>query len=430
MNIKRNITFQIEKRKKDGVLIEENIPIRMRVVFGGKRIEFTTGYRIDKNKWDEENGRVKKGCSNKLKQSYSEINSDLNRFESILHDIFKEYELQAKLPSTEDLKSAFNSRISITKEEKSQEETSKPVKTFWEIFDEFTTESGTLNGWTPATKAKFKAHKKHLESFGKIHCFDFFNKDGLNALVEFFRTKKKMLNSTTGKQLGLLKWFLRWAAVKGYHSNMAFTSFNPKLKSTQAKVIFLTDEELKQIKSLQIDKKEEYLEKIRDVLIFCCYTGLRYSDVYNLRKSDIKDNFIEITTVKTNDSLRIELNKHSRAILDKYKEIVFKDDKALPVISNQKMNDYIKILGKRAKIETPIRITQYRGAERIDTVLPKYEFLSTHTGRKTFICKALSLGIPPNVVMKWTGHSDYKAMKPYIDIADSIKQNSMALFDL
>ena len=49
--------------------------------------------------------------------------------------------------------------------------------------------------------------------------------------------------------------------------------------------------------------------------------------------------------------------------------------------------------------------------------------------RKTFICKALSLGIAPNVVMKWTGHSDYKAMKPYIDIADSVRANAMSLFD-
>lgn len=82
-------------------------------------------------------------------------------------------------------------------------------------------------------------------------------------------------------------------------------------------------------------------------------------------------------------------------------------------ISNQKMNTYIKELGKLAGINTPIRITQYRGNERIDNVYPKYELLCTHTGRKTFICKALSLGIAPNVVMKWTGHSDYNAMKPY-----------------
>lgn len=93
------------------------------------------------------------------------------------------------------------------------------------------------------------------------------------------------------------------------------------------------------------------------------------------------------------------------------------------------MNDYIKELGKLAKIETPVRITHYKGHERIDNVYPKYELLCTHTGRKTFICKALSLGIPPNVVMKWTGHNDYKAMKPYIDIADATKVNSMALFD-
>ena len=53
MNLKRNITIQLEKRKKNGVLIEENVPIRMRVVFDGKRIEFTTGYRIDREKWDD-----------------------------------------------------------------------------------------------------------------------------------------------------------------------------------------------------------------------------------------------------------------------------------------------------------------------------------------------------------------------------------------
>ena len=57
----------------------------------------------------------------------------------------------------------------------------------------------------------------------------------------------------------------------------------------------------------------------------------------------------------------------------------------------------------------------------LDEVTPKYALLSTHAGRRTFICNALALGIPAQVVMKWTGHSDYKAMKPYIDIADDIK---------
>ncbi len=55
--------------------------------------------------------------------------------------------------------------------------------------------------------------------------------------------------------------------------------------------------------------------------------------------------------------------------------------------------------------------------------------IGTHTGRRTVIVNALSLGITPNIVMKWTGHSDYKAMKPYIDIVDSIKASSMTKFD-
>lgn len=55
--------------------------------------------------------------------------------------------------------------------------------------------------------------------------------------------------------------------------------------------------------------------------------------------------------------------------------------------------------------------------------------MSTHAGRRTFICKALSMNIPPEVVMKWTGHSDYKAMKSYIAVADKVKADAMKLFD-
>lgn len=96
---------------------------------------------------------------------------------------------------------------------------------------------------------------------------------------------------------------------------------------------------------------------------------------------------------------------------------------------HQKMNDYLKELGELAEINDPVRETYYKGNERIDTVTPKYALLGTHAGRRTFICNALALGIPAQVVMKWTGHSDYKAMKPYIDVADDIKANAMNKFN-
>lgn len=67
--------------------------------------------------------------------------------------------------------------------------------------------------------------------------------------------------------------------------------------------------------------------------------------------------------------------------------------------------------------------------KRCETIQPKHEVLSSHAGRRTFICNALALGILPHIVMKWTGHSDYKAMKPYIDIADEFKADAMTKFN-
>lgn len=133
----------------------------------------------------------------------------------------------------------------------------------------------------------------------------------------------------------------------------------------------MTRKEQEMLRDYQIPNSKQYLERVRDVFFCCCFTGLKYSDAYNLRRSDIKDDHIEITTIKTTDHLRIELNKHSRALLDKYKGIPFKDDKALPVISNQKMNEYLKELCELAHIDTPIHITYYRGQKRIDETYPK-----------------------------------------------------------
>ena len=426
MNIKRNIIFTLESRKKDGVLIVENVPIRMRVNFASKRIEFTTGYRIDAAKWDSDKQRVRNGCTNKLKQSASEINASLLGYYTEVQEIFKKFEVEDIMPTPEQIKEAFNALHKPIEEVKQRKST---PNAFYKVFDEFVRDCGQQNDWTDSTYEKFAAVKNHLMNFRDGLTFEFFDEKGLNDYVTYLRDVKEMRNSTIGKQLSFLKWFLRWAFKKGVHQNNAYDSYKPKLKSTQKKIIFLTWEELNKLREFEIPAAKQALDRVRDVFLFQCFTGLRYSDVFNLRRSDIKGDHIEVTTVKTSDSLIIELNKHSKAILDKYKDVAFEDDKVLPVITNQKMNDYLKELAELAGIDEPVRQTYYRGNERIDEVTPKYALLGTHAGRRTFICNALALGIPPQVVMKWTGHSDYKAMKPYIDIADDIKANAMSKFN-
>lgn len=428
MNIKRNIIFTLESRKKDGVLIVENVPIRMRVNFASKRIEFTTGYRIDAAKWDADKQRVKNGCSNKLKQSASEINASLLEYYTEIQSIFKRFEVEDVMPTPEQIKEAFNALHKPVSEEPKPKKEALPCD-FFQVFDDFVEDCGRQNNWTDSTFEKFAAVKNHLTNFREGLTFEFFDERGLNDYVDYLRDVKEMRNTTIGKQLSFLKWFLRWAFKKGVHQNNAYDSYKPKLKSTQKKIIFLTWDELNRLREFKIPSNKQALERVRDVFLFQCFTGLRYSDVFNLRRSDIKGDHIEVTTIKTSDSLIIELNNHSKAILDKYKDVAFEDDKVLPVITNQKMNDYLKELAEMAGIDEPIRQTYYKGNERIDEVTPKYALLGTHAGRRTFICNALALGIPPQVVMKWTGHSDYKAMKPYIDIADDIKANAMSKFN-
>jgi len=428
MNIKRNIIFTLESRKKDGVLITENVPIRMRVNFASKRVEFTTGYRIDAAKWDADKQRVKNGCSNKLKQSASEINASLLEYYTEIQSIFKRFEVEDVMPTPEQIKEAFNALRKPVSEEPKPKKEALPCD-FFQVFDDFVEDCGRQNNWTDSTFEKFAAVKNHLTNFREGLTFEFLDERGLNDYVGYLRDVKEMRNTTIGKQLSFLKWLLRWAFKKGVHQNNAYDSYKPKLKSTQKKIIFLTWDELNRLREFKISSNKQALERVRDVFLFQCFTGLRYSDVFNLRRSDIKGDHIEVTTVKTSDSLIIELNNHSKAILDKYKDVAFEDDKVLPVITNQKMNDYLKELAEMAGIDEPIRQTYYKGNERIDEVTPKYALLGTHAGRRTFICNALALGIPPQVVMKWTGHSDYKAMKPYIDIADDIKANAMSKFN-
>ena len=428
MNIKRNIIFTLESRKKGGVLITENVPIRMRVNFASKRIEFTTGYRIDATKWDADKQRVKNGCSNKLKQSASEINASLLEYYTEIQSIFKRFEVEDVMPTPKQIKEAFNALHKPVSEGPKPKNEALPCD-FFQVFDDFVEDCGRQNNWTDSTFEKFAAVKNHLTNFREGLTFEFFNERGLNDYVGYLRDVKEMRNTTIGKQLSFLKWFLRWAFKKGVHQNNAYDSYKPKLKSTQKKIIFLTWDELNRLREFKIPSNKQALERVRDVFLFQCFTGLRYSDVFNLRRSDIKDDHIEVTTVKTSDSLIIELNNHSKAILDKYKDVAFENDKVLPMITNQKMNDYLKELAEMAGIDEPVRQTYYRGNERIDEVTPKYALLGTHAGRRTFICNALALGIPPQVVMKWTGHSDYKAMKPYIDIADDIKANAMSKFN-
>lgn len=152
---------------------------------------------------------------------------------------------------------------------------------------------------------------------------------------------------------------------------------------------------------------------------------MRWLVAWALRNENITGGAVHCVNHKTGQTVCIELNHYSRAALAPYVH----EPAPLPRTSNQRLNDYIKELGYLAGIDQPVTRTWYVGGQRRDETLPKYQLLGTHTGRHTFICMALQLGIPPTTVMQWTGHSGYKAMQPYISASSDAKARAMRLFD-
>ncbi len=418
MELKYHAQFLLDKEKD-----KPDARLRYRIKWAGNIVAFNVGYRIDVEKWSAETQRCKANTTHgKKKIPANVINRKIQQFEEACEETFKIFEVKKEKPTQENFQSVFNSQIGREKKVILE-------KSFFEYYDDFISEESIANQWTSATITKLRVIRNHLYCFNPNLTFEYFTEEKMIEYVDYLQKDLKQKNGTVLKNINFVKWFLRWSVRKGYNSHLFFEDFKPKLKSTQKKVIFLTPSEFKKFREFEIPANKKYLDRVRDVFLFQCFTGLRYSDVENLKKSDIKADFIEITTIKTSDSLRIEFNKHSRKILEKYKDYVDDKNRALPVITNQKMNEYLKELAELVGINEPIRETYYIGNKRFDEVMPKYALLGTHAGRRTFICNALSLGIPPQVVMKWTGHSDYKAMKPYIDIADEIKINAMEKFD-
>ena len=448
MIIKRSVSFKLRPYGVNKKVYQ----IQMHVTFNGHRMRFSTGCQVSSlADWNANDELVVCGYRGQKGETDITINNTLRKNRDLMDTVFKFFEVNEISPSISQITDKYNTKVKGIESQKSEPEKKKHIETeLWVVFDQFDYECGEKNAWTEATHEKMASLKEDLINFKKDLRFKDLDETGLTSFVTYLRDKKRLKtprkkkgdredydkeditglkNSTIKKKLEFLSWFMNWATDHGYNTNMAYRSFHPTLKETQKKVIYLTKLELEKIKHCVIPSECSHLEAVRDVFLFCCFSGLRHSDAYNLRRNDIKGDRLEVTTIKTADSIIIELNSVTREILEKYKNYGFADNKALPVIQNQPMNRELKELCKLAGINEKIRITTYKGNERKDEIKEKWELVGTHTGRRTFIVNCLSLGIAPNVVMKWTGHSSYSAMQPYIDIVDAVKADAMTKLD-
>src|SRR5690606_28221795 len=217
--------------------------------------------------------------------------------------------------------------------------------------------------------------KTELEKVGRRYLQAFYN-----WLIE-----KGRLNGTAHTQIVKLKAFLNLARRDGFMVDLTYKDFT--VKSAPMEVIALTYDEFKAVRDLDlsgdghskvwynkewIQVSHKTLDKARDLFVFGCLTGLRYSDIDNLKHENIKDGFLSLTVIKTKQKLEVPLVGMAYGILAKYNNPL----RPLPKMSNQKLNLYIKEVARLAGIDEPTEIIRYSGAKEVRHVYPRHELIS------------------------------------------------------
>lgn len=384
--------------------------------FNYQRLKFSTGEKILPRYW---NARKQRAKETSQYVQFPEFNQRLNNIENaikiayykLLNDkeVINPKSLKEKLIEELDEEKLSKRRVDFLEWMHSEIETMKADKKY-------------------ASIQVYNTLFKHLKEFSKSKryklTFETINLEFYDQFKNYLLVEKGLLTNSFGKQIKTLKTFLNLATEKGINTNMAYKS--RLFKATQEEVdnIYLTSEELEAIYQLDLSSKP-YLDRVRDLFLIGCHTGLRFSDFTQLKKENFgeteKGCVFNVKTTKTNERVVIPVKQVIKCIWDKY------DGKLPRAISNQKMNQYLKELGKVAGISNNVIVKKTSGKEVREIIKPKYEFITTHTARRSFATNAYLSAIQPISIMKFTGHRTESAFMKYIKVSQ--ERNAMLLME-
>jgi integrase len=418
-------------------------PIDIVYQLHGNRAYFRTKFKILSHFWDPKLQRALtlakkelKSISNELpihlipqQSEIEELNVGLSNYRVLIKQIESRFEEESF---------CYTSRDVINRlKEKRGAKTKKipPANLLFNFIDQYIVEhSGTRK---PGSLTVYKSLKYHLKAYqnekkASIR-FQDIDYQFFVSFERFLIEKRNLSNTTVAKVLSTTRTFLGYAQNNGIEISDNHRRF--KIKKEILSVIALTQDEFEKLFYLDLSEHKKF-EKVRDIFCLACTTGLRYSDLAQLKREHIKQDKIQITVQKTKEPLEIPLTPFSKIILERYQN----NYKALPKISNQKMNDYLKGWTRYDKKGTTIKerglceiagineateIIRFKGGVRETLVKPKYELIGVHTGRKTFVTLSLEKGMTAEEVMAISGHKDYKSFKRYVNITEQRKKAAM-----
>jgi site-specific recombinase XerD len=377
------------------------IAIYMRITVDGKRAEMSTGRECDPVKWSSPAGR---GIGAK-----EEIKSLNNYLDS----------LQTKLRNVHQVLVDTNLRITV--ESLHNEFTGQTVKSRYlmKLFKDHNAKVKALigNGFEANTLKGYNTSEKHLtgylkKEYGKTDIeINQLNHAFITGFEFYLKSACKITGVSAAKYIKHHKKIVNLCIANNWLTKNPFINFKSTAKAKER--TFLSQEELDNIANRKLSV--ERLAQVRDIFVFCCYTGLSYADVQKLKRSEIGigvdgEKWVFTSRQKTDTSSRIPLLPVTLKILDHYKDNPHCENKGLllPVLSNQKMNAYLKEIADLCNIN---------------------KHLTFHLTRHTFATTVtLSNGVPIETVSKMLGHTNIKTTQHYAKTLDvKVSQDMAAL---
>ncbi|MEP6262893.1 MAG: site-specific integrase [Gillisia sp.] len=376
----------------------EQAAIYLRVTYEGKRAEISANQKIANHLWNPNTGRAI-GNSGDAQR----VNRHLNKVESKIHQCYQ---------SLVDKNQHFTAKQILDLYSGKKEK----HKMLLEIFQEHNDKVNRLIGqdFAEGTAERYRTAKMHVENYIKKEYktqdipVDQVNHKFISGFEYYLKTERKCAHNSAIKYVTNFKKIIRIAYANEWIKRDPFVNWKGTLKIVDRE--FLNQEEIQKMVEKEITN--ERLDLVKDIFIFCCYTGLAYADVKKLSSDDIVigidgNKWIKTNRTKTKTRSSIPILPTAEDILEKYStHPQFNVKRLLPVLSNQKMNAYLKEIADICEI-------------------PKN--LTFHLARHTFATTVtLSNGVPIESVSKMLGHKNLQTTQHYAKILDRKVSDDMA----
>ena len=398
---------------------KESRPIMLSYHFNGQRLFYYTGKKANEDMFDPDKKSPVTSGDERLN-----INSLLKTIRDTIGEIENKAKAGGEAVTANLIRDGLNEKIKAKPQNKA--DTITLVKYFdmyiAEIPNKINQRTGRPLGKT--SYEKYSTTKRLFLEFCKKEGrdFDFCDIDSelYNKFSSFLIKDKNYSVNTYGRAVKFLKTVLFAAANKGYNKN---TSFVKAIQGVTEKAdsVYLTESELQKIYELDLSAQPT-LDQIRDMFLIGCWTGLRFSDFSQIKQDDVRDNRIRVLTQKTTQRVTIPAHPVVKSILEKYGYILPKP------ISKDYFNENLKNIASKADInETFVRrIT--KGGETLRISKEKFNFVSTHTARRSFATNMFLRGVPPSIIMGITGHATESQFFLYIKIDEEQKADMFEKF--